>query len=168
MTSGFKNWLEGIVDGDTKTAIFQKVTTTGLPARRGIRPHHPGRPYAHDPGDLGRGIYYDTNWNRARSYALSDMHVSKSVIKFDNPLVVTDHEAYAIANEFKTVRLPDTDIMKLHAQLPSSARMSDAITSELVKNAEKMTRALLAKGHDGLIAIHPNGNLEIVDYRPYR
>ena len=151
----FISWLESITD-KTKQRIYEKATTTGIPVRRGTRPLRVNKPYASDPGDFGRGIYYSTNWYHARSYATRDEDVAKSIIKFNNPLVLSDEEAYNLADKFGTINLPDEDW-----KLPYEQRIH-----KLLANAENMTRYMLKLGHDGLISVKKR-TLEIVDYRPY-
>lgn len=151
----FKIWLEGMVDDDTKRRIYEKATTTGIPVRRGEKPRLAGRAYATDAGDFGRGIYYSTHYHRAKSYG----PVTKSVIKFSNPLVLTAEESYALANQFHTVILPEEDLVALRSPKQRESR--------LLANAEALTRYMLSQGHDGLIVVD-RGVLEIVDYRPYR
>ena len=158
-------WLEHVTE-DTKKVIFIKATTVGLPARRGVGTYVPKRPYSHDPGDLGRGIYYSTNYQVATNYG----KVEKTTIKFENPLVLTVDEAYQISDKFKTVRLSDARWKEIQDELKatgSKENIVDVVMKELVQNAENMTKFMLSQGHDGLIVIH-KGHLELVDYRPYR
>lgn len=158
----FRMWLEGEVTEDTKSAIYKKATTTGIPARHGESPNRHNRPYSTDPGDFGRGIYYDTSYHRAASYGRD---VEKIILKFKNPLVVTADEAYKLSDKFETVRLSDEKWDKLAGV--GVERKHDMISEQLLKNAEAMTKNMLSNGNDGLIVIHIRGNLEMVDYRPY-
>lgn len=161
----FRIWLEGEVTDNTKKAIYEKATTTGLSARHGKSPNRHNLPYSNDPGDFGRGIYYDTDYRRAATYG----DVEKNILKFKNPLVVTAAEAYKLSEKFGTVRLTDEKWEELAraSGLANSKRIHNVIIKELLKNAEIMTKTMLANGHDGLIVIHIRGNLEMVDYRPY-
>jgi len=167
----FRIWLEREATEDTKRAIYEKATTTGIPARHGQGEGKSNRPYSSDPGDFGRGIYYDTSYHRAASYGRD---VEKIVLKFKNPLVVTAKEAYKLSDKFGTVRLTDDKWEELARSLGligpnkrQGPRIHDVVVKELLKNAENMTKTMLRNGHDGLIVIHIRGNLEMVDYRPY-
>lgn len=155
---------QGEVTGDTKRRVFDKITTEGMPVNRGVRPIRSERGYATDPGDFGRGIYYDTSFHRAKSYG----KVATSILKLKNPLVLTAKEAYALAEWFHTVKLDDDVIHRLATQARSEGkRPEDTIREELVRNAKAMTDWMLSSGHDGLAAIGSGGSIEIVDYRPY-
>lgn len=139
--------------------LFLKATTVGIFVYRGERPRN-GKVYSSDPGDLGRGIYYTTSWHRARSYATSDALVKKSLVRFCNPLILTIAQAYDLSDQFHTVRLPDDELERI--------RLPAARDAKLIENAERLTQHLLSQGHDGLISIDRNHQLEVVDYRPYR
>lgn len=143
--------------------IFAKVTTTGLQVYRGTR--KTTKPFASDPGDFGRGIYYATRFHVAKHYGV----VTKSVIKLSNPLILTVAEAYRLADFYQTVRLPDEEWRELWVTLRQIGRghFLNAIQERQLQNAERFTRDMLAKGHDGLVVIHKHGYLEVVDYRPY-
>lgn len=147
------------------TARIQAKAKKGIPVSRGIRPALASRPFVSDPGDLGRGIYYTTNYHRARCYG----EVQKSVIVFSNPLVLSVDDAYALADKYQTVRIePD---MALVEQLKQQGkRWADYEQEQRLRNAEKMTQDLLAQGFDGLISVSTGRRveLEIVDYRPYK
>jgi len=151
----FKLWLEGKVTEETKKRIYEKITTIGIPVRRGERPRY-HKEYASDPGDLGRGIYYDTNYHRAKSYG----NVTKTNIKFKNPIVLTAREAYDLAGKFGTVKLTDDELMQF--------RDPDDRTNLLLQHAQALTDHMIKLGHDGMVCIHTDRyHLEIVDYRPY-
>lgn len=153
----FENWLETQVPkvtDETKQQIFLKATTEGIPVNRGIKPHRASVPYTSDPGDFGRGIYYSTNWHRARSYATSEKDVEKSVIKFKNPAVLTDHEAYKISERFHTIVLSDEEFKAIKGYQERIQKLLD--------NALEMINYMIGQGYDGF----KDGNLEIVDYRP--
>jgi hypothetical protein len=83
----------------TKDRLRNKIIS-GIPVRRGVRKTSLNRGYMHDPGDFGRGIYYDTNYYRAKSYG----EVIKGVVALNNPIVLSTREAYEIAENFQTVR----------------------------------------------------------------
>lgn len=116
----------------------------GIQVWRGLKPsgHAPS-----DPGDLGKGVYHSTMKARAKSYGPT---LTRVTLKFKNPLVVTAKEAYNIAEKYKTVR---------------------GTQEERHAGALQMTKDLLAKGYDGLIAVsnfRDVTELEVVDYRPVK
>lgn len=150
----FKLWLEGEITEETKKRIYQKITTVGMPVRRGTRPRY-HKEFASDPGDLGRGIYYDTNYHRAKNYG----DVTKTTIKFKNPIILTAQEAYKLSAKFGTVKLSDDEIIKFKSP-------EDRI-NRLLNNAQALTDYMIKLKHDGLVCIHHRNHLEIVDYRPY-
>jgi len=80
--------------------------------------------------------------------------VRKSVIKFENPLVLTGKEAYELADEFETVSLRSREPVVVDRQ------------KLLLANAGRLTKHMLSRGYDGLVVIMGD-RLEIVDYRPY-
>jgi hypothetical protein len=142
------------LEDKTKQSIRLKIIS-GISVRRGIHKTFWEREYISDPGDFGRGIYYDTNYHRAKTYG----EVTKSVLKLTNPIVLSSSEAYEIAEKFQTVRLNDDWYTKNNSQDSMRARLS---------NAKKMTEFLLNQGYDGLAAVNIKmGSIEIVDYRPY-
>lgn len=148
---GFRLWLE--MSQDTKLSIYKRITTRGIPVRRGIKRKRINLPFASDPGDFGRGIYYTTNYHNAKAYG----PVEKSILKLQNPIVLSVEEAYQLADKYHTVHLPNDNVK----------RTTQEMLAQLVTNAETMTRAMISQGYDGLVAIH-RGRLEIVDYRPYK
>ena len=161
----FKQYItEGVVDNETIHKIWLKATTPGIPGHRGIKEFRKNLPYSNDPGDFGRGIYYTTSKARAKAYGKT----FSTVIKFNNPLVLSVNQAYDLADNYGTI-----------------ANMRNG--KEALNGAETMTKTMLSKGYDGLIAINRNllmkkdsegyyfrshisdfGELEIVDYRPYK
>ena len=142
------------LDDKTKQSIKLRIVY-GIPVRRGIRKIFWSREYISDPGDFGRGVYYDTNYHRAKTYG----EVTKSILKLTNPIVLSSSEAYEIAEKFQTVRLHDSWYMQNDSQDSMKARLN---------NAQKMTEFLLNQGYDGLAAVNTKmGSIEIVDYRPY-
>jgi hypothetical protein len=142
------------LEDNTKQSIRLKIIS-GIPVRRGIRKIFWEREYISDPGDFGRGIYYDTNYHRAKAYG----EVTKSILKLTNPIVLSSSEAYEIAEKFQTVRLHDDWYTQNNSQ--------DSMQARLI-NAQRMTEFLLNQGHDGLASVNIKmGSIEIVDYRPY-
>jgi hypothetical protein len=142
------------LEDKTKQSIRLKIIS-GIPVRRGIRKIFWEREYISDPGDFGRGIYYDTNYHRAKTYG----EVTKSILKLTNPIVLSSSEAYEIAEKFQTVRLTDDWYTQNNSQDSMQARLN---------NAQKMTEFLLNQGYDGLASVNTRmGSIEIVDYRPY-
>lgn len=142
------------LEDKTKQSILNKIIS-GIPVRRGIRKIFCSREYTSDPGDFGRGVYYDTNYHRAKTYG----EVTKSILKLTNPIVLSSGEAYEIAEKFQTVRLNDDWYTQNNSQDSMQARLS---------NAQKMTEFLLNQGYDGLASVNTRmGSIEIVDYRPY-
>ena len=138
----------------TKQSIRFKILS-GIPVRRGIRKAFWSREYISDPGDFGRGIYYDTNYYRAKNYG----EVTKGILKLTNPIVLSSSEAYEIAEKFQTVRLHDDWYTQNNSQ--------DSMQARLI-NAQRMTEFLLNQGYDGLASVNTKmGSIEIVDYRPY-
>jgi hypothetical protein len=128
---------------------------SGIPVRRGFRKIFCERDYLSDPGDFGRGIYYDTNYHRAKTYG----EVAKSILKLTNPIVLSSSEAYEIAEKFQTVRLHDDWYTQNNSQDSMQARLN---------NAQRMTEFLINQGYDGLASVNIKmGSIEIVDYRPY-
>lgn len=152
----FEEWLLSESFDD----IYRKITTIGIPVRRGAKSKL-NQEYATDVGDFGRGIYYSTNYIVAKQYG----PVEKSSIKFTNPLVISDEEAYEIATQYQTVRLSDKRELELFQQFGN--RNKEIAKKEMLKNALHLTLDILENGHDGLVVVK-NGRLEIVDYRPWR
>ena len=165
MMTSFYDLLEAITE-DTKRRIYEKITTVGISVKRGQKDFLK-HPFSSDPGDFGRGIYYDTNYQRAKTYG----NVEISVIKLKNPIVLTDEEAYNLSDKFRTVRLSNDDYEKIGKEIGFGPKKRierlNAQTQQLLKNAQAMTDFLLSQGYDGLVSIHKNG-LEVVDYRPYQ
>ena len=142
------------LEDKTKQSIRHRILS-GIPVRRGFRKIFCEREYISDPGDFGRGIYYDTNYHRAKTYG----EVAKSILKLTNPIVLSSGEAYEIAEKFQTVRLHDDWYAQNNSQDSMQAR---------INNAQKMTEFLINQGYDGLASINVKmGSIEIVDYRPY-
>lgn len=160
-------WITGRIPEISKLKVkIRRMAMIGIPVHRGVS-KVTGREYANDPGDLGRGVYYDTNLHRARQYG----EVTSQQITFSNPLILTNEEAYQLADQYQTVRLSDKRIMEIHnTEGLQGPQLMDFEKKEVLKNAERMTIDLLKKGHDGLIAIRhfPMVDLEIVDYRPFK
>lgn len=136
----------------------------GLRLYRGQRSIQPGREYASDPGDLGRGIYYTSFKARARGYG----EVTQQQVTFSNPLVLSEKEAYTLADQYQTVRIDPPEEM-IQQAMKTGVRFDWPAQERVLRlaNAERMTRDILAKGHDGLIVVM-DGHLEVVDYRPYK
>jgi len=143
------------LEDKTKQSIHHKILS-GIPVRRGFRKKtFCEKEYASDPGDFGRGIYYDTNYYRAKTYG----EVIKSILKLTNPIVLSSGEAYEIAEKFQTVRLNDDWYTQNNSQDSMRARLN---------NAQKMTEFFLNQGYDGLASVNTRmGSIEIVDYTPY-
>jgi hypothetical protein len=142
------------LEDKTKKSIHNRIIS-GIPVRRGFRKIFCERDYISDPGDFGRGIYYDTNYYRAKTYG----EVTKSILKLTNPVVLSNGEAYEIAEEFQTVRLNDNWYEQNNFEDSMKARLS---------NARRMTEFFLNQGYDGLASVNiAMGSIEIVDYRPY-
>lgn len=120
-----------------------------ITAHRGVGLKRPGKEYASDAGDFGRGIYYTTSKARARVYS-ADKKIETFELELKNPLQLSEEEAYKLAEKYNT----------LGHGVDEKTRL---------KNAERMTRELLDQGHDGLIATSERiGTKEIVDFRPYQ
>lgn len=139
---------------ETRKVLYKRITS-GISVRRGVRSFG-SKVYAHDPGDFGRGVYYDTNYYRAKSYG----YVIKSIISLSNPIILSSSEAYDLADKFQTVRLSDEWYANNIGKNVDEARLI---------NAQKMTEYILSLGYDGLAAVNVRfGGIEIVDYRPYK
>jgi len=117
---------------------------------RGERSEKLDRVFQSDPGDLGRGVYYDTHKARAKSYG--DVIIERQ-LQFQNPLELPYAIAYLLAEKFETIRGRDGEALSAEQRL---------------KNAEALTRWLLEEGYDGLIARRKNGYAEVVDFRPFK
>jgi 8-oxo-dGTP pyrophosphatase MutT (NUDIX family) len=112
---------------------------------RGQREMQMNRGYASDPGDFGRGVYWTSDIHRAKAYG----KLITQVVKLSNPIYLTVEQAYDLGEQ-------------------DYGNLVRGETADRLKKAEAMTLDLLAKGYDGLVAKHPDGHLEVVDYRPYR
>jgi hypothetical protein len=148
------------LESDSKQKLYDRMTSTGIEVRRGERKRSHNKPFATDVGDFGRGVYYTSNYHQARTYG----SVTKSVLKLKNPLVLTVDEAYKLSDQYQTVRLSDEEHMALYNKFGRDR--TSIVQAKMLENAEKFTKDMIAKGHDGLIVIH-KGRLEIVDYSPY-
>ena len=118
-----------------------------MKAFRGERAEKIDRVFQSDPGDLGRGVYYDTHKARAKNYG--DILIERK-LQFQNPLMLPYEIAYVLADKFETIRGRDGETLSAEQRL---------------KNAEALTQCLLELGYDGLIAQRKNGYAEVVDYR---
>jgi len=130
-----------------KEEKVKKPKSVKMTVYRGVRPKLPGKEYASDPGDFGRGIYYTTNKSMARAYGI-DKKIETIKLELKNPLQLTEEEAYDLAEKYNTL-----------------GHGVDEATR--IKNAERMTKDLLAQGYDGIISTDKRGFKEIVDFRPY-
>ena len=104
--------------------------------------------------------YVSIRYARSRRACPAVRHgnVTKSIIVFKNPIILTREESYELSDKFHTVRLSDEDYLKF--------RDNEERTEQLLKNAKALTDYMISLGHDGLISVG-RGELEIVDYRPY-
>tara|TARA_Y100000034_G_scaffold118135_1_gene158479 strand:+ start:1161 stop:1637 length:477 start_codon:yes stop_codon:yes gene_type:complete len=133
------NWFKESqpVAEQTVESLRQRLAT-GMMLWRGVK----GEGVAPaDPGDLGIGTYYSTAKARAKQYG--DLTQDKIVLQ--NPLIMTDHEAYrTIADEFQTV-IGTTESRK--------------------RGAIAATKKMMEDGHDGLVSIRSwrgLGEIEVV------
>lgn len=145
----------------TKKVVYNKITTIGISVRRGSRIKRGGTSYQSDPGDFGRGIYYTTSYTRASTYG----DVEKNTLKLKNPIVLSVDEAYALSEKYETVRLSEEKETELFNKVGRSG-IRQARVDELLKNSQRLTDDLLAKGHDGLVSISPRGEIEVVVFQP--
>lgn len=152
-----KLWLETIEN--TKNRIKEKITTVGIPVKRGIKKRLSGKQYASDVGDFGQGKYYSTSYFKAKQYGL----VEKLIIKFNNPEILMAEEAYDLADHYHTISLPDNEINDLFVKVGRN-KLMQAIEKQKLENAQKLTNDMISAGYDGLVVINRN-DLEIVDYR---
>ena len=144
---------------------FDKIRNSlkeGMLVYRGVKEHYPkDSEYATDPRDFGRGIYYTNNIHRARAYG----DVTKKILVLNNPIVMSMADAYKLAEEYHTVRLPES-----HERNPEKS-MLEIIQDDAhqrMLNAQKMSDDMLNKGYDGLVAVEDDGEIEIVVYTQQR
>ncbi len=141
---------------------IQKKAREGLCVWRGEATIRVSKEFASDVGDFGRGIYYTTEKITAACYGIP----KQFLLSFWNVCVLDVEEAYRIADEFGTIHL--TSEQEIFWQnLPRETRTRTR-TKMRLENAEKFTQKMIENGYAGLIVIHPRGELEIVDYRPYQ
>ena len=121
-------------------------TPVDILLHRGERTNKPGCEFASDPGDFGRGIYWTTTKVRAFQYG----EVRTEKVRFESPAVMSLEDAYRLCDQFNCIGHGVSQEQRL-------------------LNCEALTKFMLAKGYDSLIAIDSRSDsLEIVDYRPYR
>ena len=156
----FKMCFRQFWEGVDPVSIRERITTVGVPVFRGEFGKMPKRGFRHDVGDFGRGVYYTSVLNQARAYG-SD--IRRVVLVLKHPLILGVEDAYDLSDDFEI----------LHQKLPSELEGEElrawvvAHPRDALGCAERMTRALLGRGFDGLVVVHRGGRLEIVDYRPY-
>jgi len=159
----FRAWLETkLPSNETKEKLYDKITTDGIPVRRGTRPFKKGKEYSTDTGDFGRGIYYTTNYYQAKQYG----EISKSILKLQNPLIIDSQEAYQLSNKYNTVVIPDEEILNIINQYGKDD-LEKKREEIKMRNAQQLTQDMLDDGYDGLVVI-VDSRMEIIDYRPYK
>jgi SPP1 gp7 family putative phage head morphogenesis protein len=141
----------------------RKSLQSGKVMYRGQRPKIEGREYSSDPGDFGRGVYYSTSAVRAKQYGA----ISKTIVVLHNPLILTDRQAYDLSDQYKTVRLPESEIEAIAKSTPRG-QIHQAIVKRQLDNAQRMRDDLVAKGYDGLVSVRSSGRgeLEVVVFQP--
>lgn len=123
--------------------ITHILITVGMPVFRAVNTAV-NRPYATDPGDFGRGIYWTTSEARAKSYGKT---IERRVLVLANPKVLMVSEAYDLATEYGTVG----------PNLSTEVRL---------KNSQRLTNDLVSQGYDSLVSINESMNeIEIVIFR---
>jgi len=121
----------------------REAAKEGIGVFRGVLPEQPGKGFASDPGDFGRGRYWTTSGQRAEAIAGKEA-VEPGTVKLDNPLILDTDEAYDLAEKYGTVT--------------GEARM---------EGSQKLTDDMLAAGYDGIIVVGQKpGELEIVEFQP--
>ncbi len=143
------------------TKKLRRDFALGKRLHRGERPKRVDQVFASDPGDFGRGLYYTTSQARARQYG----PVLTKIIKLQNPLILSDAEAYQLSEEYETVKLNERTIIEIFDRVDREL-MQRAVTAKLLENAQKMTDALKSQGFDGLVSIRSmgHGELEVVKF----
>lgn len=162
---------------EERMLLIDHEARNGLLVYRGIRERRADQPFASDPGDFGRGVYYTTSLSRAKAYSKT---VESKTIRFDNPLLLLVEQAYQLADSYQTVRLPDDwrgECLKRFPTLKdhyrgtreAGCRCQEERALALLQNAERMTRDMLGRGIDGLLSVNEMlDEVEVVDYRPYK
>lgn len=119
------------------------------------------KPFASDPGDFGRGVYYSTSGVRARCYgSVCKQHE----VTLKKPLVLTMDEAYELADHYETVSLKKSSVERIVA----AGGKNQEIQQQRLVNAGRMSEHLMAAGYDGLVAVRQSeghGELEVVAFR---
>ena len=108
-----------------RKGAIRGVLRQGKRLYRGIREHGPS-----DPGDLGIGAYYSSLKSRARGYG----RLTEAVITLQNPLVLTQTQAYALVDDH------------FHTCCGEWARRKQGATAA--------TRMLRCLGFDGIVAVN--------------
>jgi hypothetical protein len=162
----FKIWLEG-VDFDEIRARAQGL---GLDLYRGECGTMPNRGFRNDAGDFGRGVYYTSVKAQARVYGGGSCQ--PKVVRFENPLVMRAEDAYKLSDSFNILHPPKaSEELVARAERDDPAAMEELKTWRKswnpLKNAGEMTDYFLKQNIDGLIVVHSDNRLEVVDYRPY-
>jgi hypothetical protein len=163
----FRLWLESVDFGE----IRARAQRLGLDLYRGECGQMPQRGFRRDVGDFGRGVYYTSVEAQARVYGGGSCQ--SKVVQFENPLVMNVQDAYELSDSFNILHPP-----KVPEELVARAERNDPSAMEELKvwrkswdplkNAEEMTKYFLKQNIDGLIVVHSDDRLEVVDYRPYR
>lgn len=102
-----------------------------------------------DPGDIGQGTYYTTHFARAKNYGKAEGHE----VALKNPLVLSEGEAYALADKYGTITGD-----------PTRPGIGAGPEFPRMLGAERMSKEISAQGHDGIVMVRRSGDLEVVKF----